>query len=726
MGKSRAAILPSENLTVSRIHVVLRPFETKLNVLAKTLERKIAEDRFAPKTRQPGVTYAKRHRIRAMTGMSARQAGRAYALEKSKGLPTLYNFHEQVIGVEDAFRNLIRGIPSPDRQRIPSLQALVSKMIGMQVAEETLRDKDELEKEGVDDCIGLWYGGLAVHSRKDALVAHAVQLVELKIPVFIIELWRDLLTTTLEAKLHQESCILLEYILLYYFTPNEPDTPSSSRLSDLCPVAAVTSRELTDLYSLFTTHLPAADFFSILLPVLHQSPIIIWNIRALKHLIRSIDNDMILSTRLVECMASAWLSSSSDPLTRERTAVLAQVETKCLNLLILLFTIDTTSIEKHLLYEIALLSTTLHELSKQGSSSPRLYELVLALDTLLLHFMTKYSEQDASNVLGCLSHTHGPLKPLTSAFSLLIQICRAFGLQSPIMDKLRGGFPMHDRDGITNQIVAVLADTLCYHNLPSIADSLETRWTEMQENLDESDLSSFRLGISGVDTLEQDSLKRRLSHKMPTKRKRFKTTNGTSTRRVPKQAEEEELEEMESDSSDSHTSEWSNSVSSEDTAGEQETESSEHDSDDSVESTNDARVSCDSTEGDRTVVLDTSSNEEEQKSEVENSVVISTKYSPSKTSDEEQDNTVTQSARKRILQIYSSGPSQSRPPVLRSVFHSKASLLLKDETLPKYTPILLGIQSTSRQRHNKGVSRAIIPSSDDDLDLLAQREWSSP
>jgi hypothetical protein len=166
MGKSRAAILPSENLTVSRIHVVLRPFETKLNVLAKTLEKKIAEDRFAPKTRQPGVTYAKRHRIRAMTGMSARQAGRAYALEKSKGLSTLYNFHEQVIGVEDAFRNLIRGIPSPDRHRIPSLQALVSKMIGMQVAEETLRDKDELEKEGVDDCIGLWYGGLTVHSRK--------------------------------------------------------------------------------------------------------------------------------------------------------------------------------------------------------------------------------------------------------------------------------------------------------------------------------------------------------------------------------------------------------------------------------------------------------------------------------------------------------------------------------------------------------------------------------
>lgn len=165
MGKTRSSLHP-DNLTVSRIHVVLRPFETKLNALAKTLERRVSKDIYAPKSRQPGITYAKRHRIRAMTGMSSRQAGRAYMLEKKKGLSTLYSFHEQVIGVEDAFRNLVKGIPTPDQQRIPTLRGLISKMIGQQVAEETMRDKEELEAEGVDDCIGLWYGGLTVHARK--------------------------------------------------------------------------------------------------------------------------------------------------------------------------------------------------------------------------------------------------------------------------------------------------------------------------------------------------------------------------------------------------------------------------------------------------------------------------------------------------------------------------------------------------------------------------------
>ncbi|KAG8770761.1 hypothetical protein FRC15_003918, partial [Serendipita sp. 397] len=204
MGKLRSA--PQiDNLTISRIHVVLRPFETKLNVLARTLERKIAEDKYAPTPRTPGVTYAKRHRIRAMTGMSSRQAGRAYVLEKSKGLSTLYSFHEQLIGVEDAFRNLIRGIPSPDTSRVPPLQAIISRIIGRHIAEETLRDKEELEEEGIDDCISHWYESMTVPSRKDAIVAHALQLVELKVPVFIPELWNGLLGITMQASLHREN-----------------------------------------------------------------------------------------------------------------------------------------------------------------------------------------------------------------------------------------------------------------------------------------------------------------------------------------------------------------------------------------------------------------------------------------------------------------------------------------------------------------------------------------
>ncbi|KAG8813671.1 hypothetical protein FRC19_002281 [Serendipita sp. 401] len=140
-----------------------------------------------------------------MTGMSSRQAGRAYVLEKSKGLSTLYSFHEQLIGVEDAFRNLIRGIPSPDTSRVPPLQAIISRIIGRHIAEETLRDKEELEEEGIDDCISHWYESMTVPSRKDAIVAHALQLVELKVPVFIPELWNGLLGITMQASLHREN-----------------------------------------------------------------------------------------------------------------------------------------------------------------------------------------------------------------------------------------------------------------------------------------------------------------------------------------------------------------------------------------------------------------------------------------------------------------------------------------------------------------------------------------
>jgi len=42
-----------------------------------------------------------------------------------------------------------------------------------------------------------------IYSRH-ALVAHAVQLVELKIPFFILELWEGLLAITMQAGLHEE------------------------------------------------------------------------------------------------------------------------------------------------------------------------------------------------------------------------------------------------------------------------------------------------------------------------------------------------------------------------------------------------------------------------------------------------------------------------------------------------------------------------------------------
>ena len=155
-----------DHLTVSRIHILLRPFETKLSVLVRLLEKRVASDVYAPSSRPQGVTYAKRHRIRFLTGLSSRQATRAYILEQQHGIAKLYNVHQQVIGVEDAFRNLVRSISTLDNERVPTLRGLIAKMVGRQVAHETLRDKEDLENEGVDDCIGHWYGDLTIDTRR--------------------------------------------------------------------------------------------------------------------------------------------------------------------------------------------------------------------------------------------------------------------------------------------------------------------------------------------------------------------------------------------------------------------------------------------------------------------------------------------------------------------------------------------------------------------------------
>ncbi|CCA69600.1 hypothetical protein PIIN_03539 [Serendipita indica DSM 11827] len=294
-----------DNLTVSRIHILLRPFETKLVVLARLLEKRVASDVYAPSTRPQGVTYAKRHRIRFLTGLSSRQATRAYALEQQQGIAKRYNVHQQVIGVEDAFRHLVRSVVIPEDQRVPTLRGLIAKMVGRQAAHETLRDKDELEEEGIDDCIGHWYGDLTVDTRRDALVAHALQLVELRLPVFIPELWSGLLTIALEAKLHVEASILLEYILLSFFTPHSDSAE--------CP-ATYMGRQLTDLYVEYTTHLCSADFFAVLLPILERSPPHIWTLRAVNHLVRHIDAAIAPTCIFLHALARNTLFHLTSPL----------------------------------------------------------------------------------------------------------------------------------------------------------------------------------------------------------------------------------------------------------------------------------------------------------------------------------------------------------------------------------------------------------------------------
>lgn len=109
--------------------------------------------------------------------MSVQQAKRVEGVGKERGLVGSFGLEAVVVGVEEAFRNLVRGCFGSDGQRssgrVASLQSTISKMIGRQVAEETQRDKEELEEEGVDDCIGLWYGNLTPQSRKRVFTACA-------------------------------------------------------------------------------------------------------------------------------------------------------------------------------------------------------------------------------------------------------------------------------------------------------------------------------------------------------------------------------------------------------------------------------------------------------------------------------------------------------------------------------------------------------------------------
>ncbi|KIM28224.1 hypothetical protein M408DRAFT_144616 [Serendipita vermifera MAFF 305830] len=666
MGKQRTSTstsLANDNLTISRIHVILRPFETKLNVLAKTLERKIAADKYAPKARQPGVTYAKRHRIRAMTGMNSRQAGRAYALEKSKGLSTLYSFHEPLIGVEDAFRNLIRGIPLPRDadERVPSLQALVCQMIGRQVAEETLRDKEELEAEGVDDCIGLWYGGLSVNSRKHALIAHAVQLVELKIPFFILGLWTGLLTITIQAGLLEESYILLEYILLYYFTPD-------NSVAD-CPAANMTGRDLTDLYNTLTgVHsFPPAEFFAILLPIIEAYPNLpaIWSFRCIQHLIRNLDGDIILLTRVADCMARtlAACSPEPDPTDNEEPSIadtkklVSLVESKTYEVLALLANSGSNAQSTEMVREVGHLAWTTHHVGKMHGKE-RILGLSLALDVsaLVLHDQGS-TGLDASDITERLSHLGGFDEGEYTA------LVKALYTAHPTSS---GAQPSPNPESYLKNC----ASTLRAHGLIALADALKRCQDEI---ISRGDDMRLRLAPPPSGLLKRSRLGQRPSKTNGSKRR--KTGGGWK-----KGGESEECTETEESESEVAT-EWSASVDGEDSAGEQDN----NEEDDEV------------------------TTEEEQ--------------SDSRTADDEEemedDSDAFVSLKPRVVQQpphpvhpkrrptgHSSTSIHLPPPVLRTVVSAKVASALVDRLVRR---------THERERER---AKALTVSSEDDLDLL--------
>ncbi|KAG8830167.1 hypothetical protein FRC17_005295, partial [Serendipita sp. 399] len=496
------------------------------------------------------------------------QAGRAYVLEKSKGLSTLYNFHEQLIGVEDAFRNLVRGIPSPDASRIPSLQAMVSRIIGRHIAEETLRDKKELEEEGIDDCISHWYESMTVPSRKDAIVAHALQLVELKIPVFIIELWSGLLSITVHAGLHKESSILIEYILLYYFTPYDQNKDPCS-----CPAAATAGREITELYKKFTAQFPPSDFLSILLSILESQPLAVWRIRSLCHLMRHLDADIILTSRMIQSMIISYTFNYLHPKDPKAPPQDTDWYPKyvCSRSSFLLCTLISYSLEFNAsdLREMELLSSMIHSLWKwmqkrQLKGSDALVRISIVFDSILLTLLSKTSIMtDRSGILDRLAIHESMVSsdpPQEEVFYDLLGALsyteQSFASQSgTTLIDTAGGIPSH---------VHEQCRLFRRHRFTGLADGLEREW----KDLDSSGRFPLSWSAEHFETSFSESRKRK---RTLTGRQRGRNSKRRKRDSDGEEGLSEDTRQEGSDGSEESDSvtEWNASASEEDSAGEE-------------------------------------------------------------------------------------------------------------------------------------------------------------
>ena len=172
---SRFDNLRYDALTVSRIRRLLRPLETKLNTLARILNKYYAMPE-ALVYRGSRATYSKKHRLRGFVMASARRGPKAWAsLYDNHPLSSVYGFTEATVAVEDAFRHLVLSVaPLVSNESVLSLQAITSKMIGRHVAEETLGQSKTPEEEEVGekssdsgaDPLGDWYEELPTHCRR--------------------------------------------------------------------------------------------------------------------------------------------------------------------------------------------------------------------------------------------------------------------------------------------------------------------------------------------------------------------------------------------------------------------------------------------------------------------------------------------------------------------------------------------------------------------------------
>ena len=168
--------LRADAFTVSRIRRLIRPLETRLNTLARILNKYYAMPE-AIVYHGSGATYSKKQPLRGFVATSARRGPKAWAsLYNNHPLASVYGFIGATGEVQNAFYCLIYQATLPgSKEPLLSLQATTSKMIGRHIAEETLgrsaaseeeEEEEEASSDSEADVLGDWYEEIPIHCRR--------------------------------------------------------------------------------------------------------------------------------------------------------------------------------------------------------------------------------------------------------------------------------------------------------------------------------------------------------------------------------------------------------------------------------------------------------------------------------------------------------------------------------------------------------------------------------
>jgi hypothetical protein len=521
-------------------------------------------------------------------------------------------------------------------------------------------------------------------------------------------------------------------------------------------------RDLTDLYNQLTDlsiyPLPPADFFATLLPVIEASPgaAAIWNFRCIHHLIRNLDDDLILTARIVDSMARTWSESQiySRDQTKDVEKLANLVENKTYGFLTVITTLgnprwDTEVISEEMVREVGHLAWTTNLV---GGSQPSadLLGISLALDVITILLATEHSRLAGVNLSDTIErlNTIGSLQQDEEESSKEIYKTLVKALYSAQPAPL---FAHQKEDAETSSLVssttsptveerpeplppylAECFNALRVHGLEDLADRLERCYCGMISRGD-----NMRLCIVPAPSGER---KRSRVGKQSRGGKRRKLQKGW------KDGESGDDGETTCGESDAAT-EWSASVSGEDTAGEQQEEeeqseedeeevSEENEEDDyTVVETYRRRSSRDDNEDDRTVIPEMQSiNDDEEELEDDSDSLEQQSSHPNHSNPRriQPSNRQTykfDSTPHRRPHPHFPGANQTRLNNLRGVDPAKRlnvaaqpAPVLRTVVSSKMASAMIARLARRTREEEREREREMMTSSDDDLDLLGAIE----